>query len=140
MRSARNRAWIAGGMIALLVLAALVGPMLHDADPNALDLSRATEAPSSGHPLGTDESGRDVLGRLLAGGRVSLAVGLSAVACSALLGLSLGALAGLGGLVGPQSRAGLVDQVFGVTGAIARDGGHLGGGQGLAAAGARQGR
>ena len=97
MRSARNRAWLAGGMIAVLALAALVGPMLHDADPNALDLARATEAPSSGHPLGTDESGRDVLGRLLAGGRVSLAVGLSAVACSALLGLSLGALAGLGG-------------------------------------------
>ena len=97
MRSARNRALFAGGMIAILALAALVGPLLHDTDPNVLDLSRATAPPGAGHPLGTDESGRDVLGRLLAGGRVSLAVGLSAVACSALLGLSLGALAGLGG-------------------------------------------
>ena len=39
MRSAKNRAWLAGGLIAVLALAALVGPVLHDADPNALDLS-----------------------------------------------------------------------------------------------------
>jgi len=97
MRSVRNRALLAGGMIALLAAAAVFGPLLHHADPNVLDLSRAAAPPGAGHPLGTDESGRDVLGRLLAGGRVSLAVGLSAVACSALLGISLGALAGLGG-------------------------------------------
>ena len=39
---------------------------------NALDLSRAAEPPGAGHPLGTDESGRDVLGRLLAGDRKSV--------------------------------------------------------------------
>ena len=54
-----------------------------------IDLSRAGAPPGGGHPLGTDESGRDVLSRL-AGGRVSLAVGFAAVACAALLGLSLG--------------------------------------------------
>ena len=78
-------------------LGSRLGPVLYHADPNALDLSRAAQAPGAGHPLGTDESGRDLLGRLLAGGRVSLAVGFAAVACSALLGLSLGGLAGLGG-------------------------------------------
>ena len=93
----RRRALIAAGVIALLAVAAIVGPFLYTTDPNLLDLARAGEPPGSGHPLGTDESGRDVLGRLLAGSRVSLAVGFAAVCCSALLGLSLGALAGLGG-------------------------------------------
>src|SRR5688572_22198442 len=93
----RRRALIAGSVVVLLALAAIVGPVLYDADPNVLDLARSAAPPGEGHPLGTDESGRDVLGRLLAGGRVSLAVGFAAVACSGLLGLSLGALAGLGG-------------------------------------------
>ena len=96
-RSVRRRALVAASVVALLALAAIVGPVLYDADPNLLDLARAAAPPGAGHPLGTDESGRDVLGRLLAGGRVSLAVGFAAVACSGLLGLSLGALAGLGG-------------------------------------------
>jgi peptide/nickel transport system permease protein len=84
-------------VVAILVLAALLGPVLYSTDPNALDLNQAVQPPGADHPLGTDESGRDVLGRLLAGGRVSLSVGFAAVACSGLLGLSLGALAGLGG-------------------------------------------
>ena len=96
-RSVRRRALIAGCVVVLLALAAIVGPVLYDTDPNTLDLARSAAPPGEGHPLGTDESGRDVLGRLLAGGRVSLAVGFTAVACSGLLGLSLGALAGLGG-------------------------------------------
>ena len=96
-RSVRKRALLAASVVALLALAAIVGPLMYDTDPNVLDLARAAAPPGEGHPLGTDESGRDVLGRLLAGGRVSLAVGFAAVACSGLLGLSLGALAGLGG-------------------------------------------
>lgn len=96
-RSVRRRAALAAGMVALLALTAVTGPVLYDADPNTLDLTQAAAPPGPGHPLGTDESGRDVLGRLLAGGRVSLAVGFAAVACSGLLGLSLGAAAGLGG-------------------------------------------
>jgi peptide/nickel transport system permease protein len=95
--SARTRATVAGGMVAFLAIAAIVGPVLYRTDPNVLDLARAGAPPGAGHPLGMDESGRDVLGRLLAGGRVSLAVGFAAVACSGLLGLSLGALAGFGG-------------------------------------------
>lgn len=93
----RRRALRAAAVVLLLAIVALIGPLLYGADPNALDLTRAAQPPGGGHPLGTDESGRDVLGRLLAGGRVSLAVGFAAVACSALLGLSLGAAAGLGG-------------------------------------------
>ena len=93
----KRRAMLAGAMVLVLALGALFGPIVYDKDPNVLDLARAAAPPGDGHPLGTDESGRDVLGRLLAGGRVSLAVGFAAVTCSGLLGLSLGALAGLGG-------------------------------------------
>lgn len=93
----KRRALLAGAMVLALALAAVLGPIVYDKDPNVLDLARAAAPPGHGHPLGTDESGRDVLGRLLAGGRVSLAVGFAAVTCSGLLGLSLGALAGLGG-------------------------------------------
>lgn len=95
--SSRRRALLAAAVVLILAIVALIGPLLYNADPNALDLTRAAQPPGEGHLLGTDESGRDVLGRLLAGSRVSLAVGFAAVACSALLGLSLGAMAGLGG-------------------------------------------
>lgn len=85
--------------VALVVLIALVafsavGPLLHPIDPNVLDLSNAAASPSAAHPLGTDESGRDILARLMHGGRVSLAVGLAAVICSLAVGVSLGAAAG----------------------------------------------
>lgn len=92
-----RRLVIAGAVLALLFLAAAIGPLAYRADPNVLNLARAGAPPGPGHPLGTDEAGRDVLGRLLAGGRVSLAVGLAAVAFSALLGIAAGSLAALGG-------------------------------------------
>jgi peptide/nickel transport system permease protein len=88
---------IAAACLLLLALASLLGPILYGVDPEVLDLTQATQPPGADHPLGTDESGRDVLGRLLAGGRVSLAVGFAAVACSGVLGIALGAVAGLGG-------------------------------------------
>lgn len=91
------RAVLALAALAVLLLASLLGPLLWSTDPDALDLARAAAPPGDGHPLGTDESGRDILSRLLAGGRVSLAVGAAAVLFSAVLGVSLGALAGLGG-------------------------------------------
>lgn len=97
-RLARDwRGLAALAVLIVLVLAAVVGPVLYSVDPDALDLSRAGAPPSAEHPLGTDESGRDVLSRLLTGGRVSLAVGIAAVLCAAVAGISLGALAALGG-------------------------------------------
>lgn len=80
--------------LSLLLLAIVIGPLVMQVDPNVLDLGDAAAPPSRAHPLGTDESGRDVLARLLSGGRVSLSVGTAAVCCSLLVGISLGALAG----------------------------------------------
>ncbi|MEW5918651.1 MAG: ABC transporter permease [Gemmatimonadota bacterium] len=88
------RSIVAGSVLALLVLALLVGPYVYRVSPTALDLAVAGQGPSASHWLGTDENGRDVLSRLLHGGRVSLAVGGLAVAFALLLGSLLGALAG----------------------------------------------
>jgi peptide/nickel transport system permease protein len=97
-RLARDpRAVAVATVLLLLGLAAAAGPALYDADPNAIDLTNPGAGPRAAHPLGTDESGRDVLSRLLAGGRVSLAVGLAAVSFSLGIGITLGAVAGLAG-------------------------------------------
>ncbi|MBV8494694.1 MAG: ABC transporter permease [Alphaproteobacteria bacterium] len=67
-------------------------------DANAVDLLARLSAPSLSHPLGTDELGRDVLLRLLAGGRVSLVIGIAAAIAAAVLGTLVGLVAGyLGG-------------------------------------------
>ena len=82
-------------LLTIVVFAAVAGPWLHGVDPNLLDLGNAGAAPGARHPLGTDESGRDVLARLLAGGRFSLAVGFAAMVVSVIAGTVLGALAGV---------------------------------------------
>ena len=67
-------------------------------DPNLVDLLERLTEPSLTHPLGTDELGRDVLLRLLAGGRVSLAIGIAAALTAAALGTLVGLAGGyLGG-------------------------------------------
>lgn len=63
-------------------------------DPNLVDLLNRTAAPSIEHLLGTDELGRDVLARLLYGGRISMFVGLTAAIVAASIGTLLGLLAG----------------------------------------------
>jgi peptide/nickel transport system permease protein len=63
-------------------------------DANAVDLVARLSAPSLSHPLGTDELGRDVLLRLLAGGRVSLVIGIAAAVAAAVLGTLVGLVAG----------------------------------------------
>ena len=83
------------GMIALavLTLAAIFAPFLTPYDPNAQDFAMIG-APSWAHPLGTDDLGRDLLTRLIHGGRISLFVGTSTVAMALLAGIVLGVSAG----------------------------------------------
>jgi peptide/nickel transport system permease protein len=85
------------GLALASVSAPLVGALLGH-DPKAVDLFGRFAAPSLSHPLGTDELGRDLLLRLLYGGRVSLFVGLVGALAAALLGTVVGLVAGyLGG-------------------------------------------
>ena len=88
---------LAVATLATVIALALVGPALYHASPVTMDLSLAGSGPTTAHLLGTDESGRDVLARLLAGARVSLTVGLSAVLLAVGLGTVIGAVAGLAG-------------------------------------------
>jgi peptide/nickel transport system permease protein len=80
------------GAIALL---SILAPLLAPYDPDAVDATiRLAPIGASGHVLGTDDLGRDILSRLLWGGRVSLVVGLAPVALALLFGVMLGAISG----------------------------------------------
>ncbi|MFM8989183.1 MAG: ABC transporter permease [Alphaproteobacteria bacterium] len=101
-RFLRHRVALGGAVVvALLLSAALLAPILSPQDPTLLDTSVRFLAPlvDPRFPLGTDELGRDTLSRLLHGGRVSLTVGLVAMATTVLTGAAIGIAAGyLGGL------------------------------------------
>ena len=77
-----------------IVLAVLVGPLVHSVDPQYLDIQGRNQAVSLAHPLGTDNLGRDTLAQVFAGGRISLAVGFTAMFLALLLGTAVGTLAG----------------------------------------------
>ncbi|MGE5147948.1 MAG: ABC transporter permease [Candidatus Eiseniibacteriota bacterium] len=97
-RFRRHRLAVASALLLIvLTLAAIGAPLIAAAlgvDANAVDLLGRFAAPSFGHPLGTDELGRDVLVRLLYGGRVSLIVGVAAALASAVIGTAVGLVAG----------------------------------------------
>ena len=83
-----------------IVLAILLAPLLTPYDPSWQDLLARLQLPSFEHPLGTDHLGRDVLARLLYGGRFSLTITTVAVITSSLLGTLIGAISGrVGGMV-----------------------------------------
>ena len=91
---------VAGAVIVLLVLVAILAPLIAPDDPNKVDLSNTLASPSGGHPLGTDGSGRDILSRLIFGARLSLLGPLLVVVISTLFGVPLGLLGGYrGGVV-----------------------------------------
>jgi peptide/nickel transport system permease protein len=84
-----------GAVIVLLtVMAALAAPWVVPYDPSRQQLSLRLERPSSAHPFGLDELGRDIFSRVLAGARISLLVGITVVSISTIAGIVLGAVAG----------------------------------------------
>jgi peptide/nickel transport system permease protein len=87
------------------VAAAIVGPFLTHVDPATQDLALRLAGPTSAHPFGLDELGRDILSRVLAGARISFLVGLTVVSVSSIIGTFLGTVAGYFG--------GVVDDVIG---------------------------
>ncbi|MEM7335530.1 MAG: ABC transporter permease [Chloroflexota bacterium] len=84
------------GMSVLLaiVIIVLIGPFIYTVDPGFLDITATNQGPSLTHPLGTDNLGRDMLAQVMAGGRISLAVGVTAMLISLTLGVSIGIGAG----------------------------------------------
>jgi peptide/nickel transport system permease protein len=80
-------------LLTIIVVVTVVGPFISQ-DPYAIDTLSANQPPSSEHLLGTDNLGRDVLARVLVGGRISLAVGFAAMLFGLFLGTAIGILAG----------------------------------------------
>src|SRR5262245_7406244 len=95
LRSGQLRA--AGPVVALVLLAAAVGPALSSHDPHRLNPRAKAHPPSAAHWLGTDEFGRDMASRLVHGARITLLVGLASVTLAALGGTVLGSVAAYAG-------------------------------------------
>jgi ABC-type dipeptide/oligopeptide/nickel transport system permease subunit len=91
----RNKAALIGGVLILLYLVtALLAPVLFPGNPSAPNLIMALELPSLKHPLGTDELGRSILGRIIYGSRVSLLIALGVVSVGLFIGVPLGLISG----------------------------------------------
>ncbi|HEX6548360.1 MAG TPA: ABC transporter permease [Candidatus Dormibacteraeota bacterium] len=106
------RVLFAGGLLAVLVLAAVLAPWISLHDAIRTDPDNNLLPPSLGHLLGTDELGRDQLARVLWGGRVSLPVAFVAVAVGLVVGGSTGLIAGYRGGVTDLLLMRLVDAIL----------------------------
>ena len=82
-------------LLTLLSLVVLLGPLFYKVGINDIDFTARIKGPSAGHPLGTDDLGRDLLARMLYGGRISLAVGFAAMLTGIVIGVIIGAIAGI---------------------------------------------
>jgi peptide/nickel transport system permease protein len=90
-----HRGALVGTVVFVLIVAAVfLGPLIWTNDPAFINVRARNQGPSLAYPLGTDQLGRDMLARMLAGGQVSIAVGLTAMALSVVLGALIGVLAG----------------------------------------------
>jgi len=97
----KNRLALVGvGIVVLMVLFCFVGPLLYHTDQVRTNIAAANQGPSAHHPLGTDDVGYDVLGRLMVAGQTSLEIGFAAAFLASVIGTGWGALAGyIGGWV-----------------------------------------
>ncbi len=103
-RFIRNRAAIIGALaLILLCLLCFLGPLVWRADPNVINVTAVSSSfspPSLQHPFGTDDVGRDEFARVMAGGRVSLLIGLTSMLMAIVFGIGIGAFAGYyGGII-----------------------------------------
>lgn len=97
-RFLRNPLAAAGGaVIAFFLLVAVFPSLFASSPPNRIDIVNILRPPSTAHPLGTDDLGRDVLARMAHGARISLSVGFVAVGLATLIGLVVGLLSGFYG-------------------------------------------
>ena len=91
----RNKAACFGGLVILFfAFMALAAPILHSGNPNKQNIRHALESPSWEHPLGTDELGRSILGRIIYGSRISLSIALGATILGLMFGVPIGLVSG----------------------------------------------
>lgn len=94
----KNKGAMAGGVIIVIfIFSAIFAPLIAPYDPLESNLEESLQSRSFKHWLGTDEQGRDILSRIIYGGRMSLAIGVIAVVIATALGVLLGLVAGFTG-------------------------------------------
>jgi len=114
-RLLRNRVAIVGGLVlTLIAFACVLLPVLLGLDPNSTHPALRNQPPSARFLFGTDNLGRDLVARVLVGGRTSLLVGLAATAVSVLVGVAYGAIAGFYGGKIDEAMMRLVDFMYGL--------------------------
>src|SRR5512136_55063 len=96
-RFRRHPGAIMGSIVLICIILACTFAFLSPYDPYKSDLSERYQPPSLQHPMGTDALGRDLMTRVLYGGRVSLAVGFSVMIITLVIGVPVGAIAGFFG-------------------------------------------
>lgn len=107
------------GIVAFAVVVVLLGPLLTNSSTTALDVTHAFAPPfTSGHLLGTDDLGRDVLVRVLVGGRTSLLIALSAVAFAVVMGSLIGLCSGVAGGILDLLFMRITDVLFAIPGLL----------------------
>ena len=91
-------AWLSGGLLTVILLSAFFAPLILSTDPyRGAMLNRLNPVLTSGHLLGTDELGRDMLTRLIYGGRISILLGMAPVILAFIIGSCIGLIAGFMG-------------------------------------------
>ncbi|HVJ54617.1 MAG TPA: ABC transporter permease subunit [Aliidongia sp.] len=116
-RLRKNHAAVVGIFILLFIaLACLFGPLIVPFDPNQADFGAINVPPSfaSGHLFGTDDLGRDLLMRVLIGGRTSLTIGVLATIVAVVIGVGYGSIAGFFGGAVDQAMMRIVDILYGL--------------------------
>jgi oligopeptide transport system permease protein len=103
---------LALGFLVTLALLCAFGPLLSPYAQDAQDLELKAAGPSFAHWMGTDQLGRDIITRILHGGRVSLAVGLLATAVASIIGVVYGMISGLAGGKTDSAMMRLVDVLY----------------------------
>ena len=103
------------GIILTFVVLAIAAPVISPYDPNAQDLAASIQGPSGDHWLGTDQLGRDIATRLMYGARISLLIGVVAVAIGLVIGVPMGMLAGYFGGWADLAISRFADMMFAFT-------------------------
>jgi peptide/nickel transport system permease protein len=122
LRGRRRRVTVVQGVamavLVVVVVAALAPGLLAPSDPLAVAPADAFQAPSLAHPFGTDDSGRDLLARVVHGTGASLLIGVAATAIGVVLGLLLGIAAGIGSRVTDIAVGRLLEVMFALPGLL----------------------
>jgi peptide/nickel transport system permease protein len=109
-----KRAMTGTSLIVLLGLFCYVGPLIYSTNQTRVNLGIANSPPGPGHPLGTDQYGIDVLGRLMVGGQSSLELGFAVGIATTLVGLLYGAVSGMAGGIVDAFMMRIVDTLLAV--------------------------